>query len=344
MTPTTFDITATVSLLQHPLYQSITILEVNPLSTHFTSYTLYMTSQSHFMTSFHSIYDITATAFMTSDPLHTASPPVFMASRPLSLWHHRHYLLNTVQLYLTSNTRCRHNTTTISEIRTSICVSLWSHTLYRSYNMHCICDMAPTICKAQYTLYMTSHPWFMTSQHSIRYISLLYLISNWFHLRALPLYLCHQTQIINHITPIVHMITQTQYVWYHTNTYDITSNLYHITPWYELHTHCSHVITPRIPVIASTAAELLECIEYTTSAICVISDPLYVWHHMNSMWHHNNSLRHHKTVFMTSQPHYAWHQPHCIWHHIHSTWDLTALWLWKNTYYVFEIIFSVYDI
>ena len=55
----------------------------------------------------------------------------------------------------------------------------------------------------------------------------------------------------------------------------------------------------------------LQCIENTTSAICVFSNTLYVWHHMNSMWHHKNSLRHHKTVFMTSQPHYSWHHPHC---------------------------------
>ena len=86
ITPTTFDITATVSVLQHPLYRIITtILEVIPLGTHFKSYTLYMTSQSHFMRSFLSIYDITATAFMTSDPLHMTSPPGFMISHPLSL-------------------------------------------------------------------------------------------------------------------------------------------------------------------------------------------------------------------------------------------------------------------
>ena len=63
-----------------------------PLGTHMTSYTLYVTSQSHFMTSFLSIYDITATAFIILDPLHMTSPPGFMRSRPLSLWHHRHYL------------------------------------------------------------------------------------------------------------------------------------------------------------------------------------------------------------------------------------------------------------
>ena len=86
ITPTIFGITATVSVLPHPLYQSITtVLDVIALGTHMTSYTLYMTSQSHFMTSLLSIYDITATAFMTSEPLHMTSPPVFMAPRPLSL-------------------------------------------------------------------------------------------------------------------------------------------------------------------------------------------------------------------------------------------------------------------
>ena len=53
------------------------------------------------------------------------------------------------------------------------------------------------------------------------------------------------------------MITQAQYVSHLTNTYDNKSTLYDITPWYDLHIHCVHVITLRIPVITSTAAELL---------------------------------------------------------------------------------------
>ena len=145
----------------------------------------------------------------------------------------------------------------MSEITTSICVSVWSHTLYRWYNTHCIYDMAPSIFMAQYALYMTSHPWFMISQHSIHYISLLYLISNWLYLTAHPLYLCNHSQIIDHITPIVCVITQAQYVWHHMNTYDITFTLSDITPLYDIHTQCIHFITPRIPVIASTVTELL---------------------------------------------------------------------------------------
>ena len=175
---TAFMKTQQLYLTSHPLYLTsqplylcsntrcsdaiTTIMEVIPLGTRMTSYTLYMTSQSHFMTSFLSIYDITATAFMTSDPLHMTSPTGFMTSRPLYMWHHRHYV-NIYQLYLTSNTRCRDNTTTIPEITTSICVSVWSHTLYRWYNTHFVYDMATNIFMAEYALYMTSHPWFMTS-------------------------------------------------------------------------------------------------------------------------------------------------------------------------------------
>ena len=185
--------------------------------------------------------------------------------------------------------------------------------------------MAPTIFMAHYALYMTYHPRLMTSQHSIHYISLLYLKSNWLYLTALPLYLCHHTQIINHITPIVHMITQAQYVWHHTNTYDITSTLYVITPRYELHTHCIHVITPRIPVITSTAAELLlrvywvyhicnmchlnpticmasyefyvtskqlikisqDCIHDITATIFMTPPPLYMTSHTLYLWPHS---------------------------------------------------------
>ena len=231
--------------------------------------------------------------FMKSQPLHSWHQIPWTWHQLQGLWHLIPYhcditdtiFVNTYQLSLTSNTRCRDNTTTISETTTSICVSMWSHTLYRWYKTHCIYDMAPTIFMAQYALYMTSHPRFVTSQHSIHYISLLYLILNWLYLTALPLYLCNHTQIINHITHIVHMTTQAQYVSHFTNTYDIISTLDDIIPRYDLHTHCIHVIIPRIPVIASTAAELLLTVYWVYQicnmcdlkpTICVASHEFYV--------------------------------------------------------------------
>ena len=197
--------------------------------------------------------------------------------------------------------------------------------------------MAPTLFMAHYALYMTSHPRFMTSQHSIHYISLLYLISNWLYLTALPLYLCHHTQIINHITHIVHMTTQAQYVSHLTNTYDIISTLDDIIPRYDLHTHCIHVITPRIPVIASTAAELLltvywvyqicnmcdlkpticmashefyvtsqhlvktsqDCIHDITATLSMTSPPLYMTSHTLYLWPHSSVTMKTPTMFWT---------------------------------------------
>ena len=199
---------------------------------------------------------------MTSQPVHSWDQIPYIWHHFQSLCHLVPYtcditytmFVNPCQLCLTSNTQCWDNTTSISEITTYIYVSVWSHTLNRWYNTYCIYDMAPTVFMAQYALYMTSHQWFMTWQHSIHYISLLYLISNWLYLKALPLYLCHHTQITDHITLIVCMITQVKYAWHHMNTYDITYTISDITARCDIHTHCINVITPIIPVIASSVA------------------------------------------------------------------------------------------
>ena len=121
--------------------------------------------------------------FMTSKPLHSWHQIPYIWHHLQCLWHLIRYpcditdtiFLNTDQLYLTSNTRCRDNTTTISEITTSICVSLWSHTLYRWYNIHCIYDMAPTIFNAQYALlwHLTHNLW----HHNTLSITSVYYIS-----------------------------------------------------------------------------------------------------------------------------------------------------------------------
>ena len=140
-----------------------------------------------------------------------------------------------------------------------------------------------------------------------------------------PMYLCNQIHLL--------MTSQPMYVWNHTHCmhdtigtlYDITSILYDITPRYDIHIHCIHVITPRIPVVASTVAELLLTV-YWLEDVCNMYDikPLYIWHHMNSMWHLNHSFWHQKTVFMTSHPYYSLLQTHCIRHAIHYTCDITA--------------------
>ena len=79
-----------------------------------------------------------SSVFMTSQPLHSWHHIPYIGHHLQGLWHLVPYpcditdtiFVNTYQLYLTSNRRCRDNTTPISEITTSICVSVWSHTLY----------------------------------------------------------------------------------------------------------------------------------------------------------------------------------------------------------------------
>ena len=134
---------------------------------------------------------------------------------------------------------------------------LWDH-------KHCSDDITNIVFMTWDLLYLWKYMhciWYLTHDlwyHNTLFItSVWYLISNWLYLTAHPLYLCHHTQIIDHINPIVRMITQARYVWHHMNTYDITSTLYNITLCCDIHTHCIHGITPRIPVITSTVAELL---------------------------------------------------------------------------------------
>ena len=122
----------------HSIVAITTIMEVISLGTWMTSYTLYMTSQSLFMTPFLSIYDITATAFMTSYPLHMTSPPGLMTSRSLYLWHQRHYV-------------CEYTST----------IFIIKHTVQRQYNHYvwnhnfqiCICVITPSVSMIYHTLY-----------------------------------------------------------------------------------------------------------------------------------------------------------------------------------------------
>ena len=133
----------------------------------------------------------------------------------------------------------------------------------------CLCDHTHYIDDITHTRFMTSHLlyiwhkmyciWHLTHDlwhHNTLLVmsKLLYFTSHRLRLRAHPLYLCYHTQIIDHTTPIVCMITQPQYVWHFMNYISdhIHSLLYHTRLWH--HNHCIHFITPRIPVITSSVA------------------------------------------------------------------------------------------
>ena len=209
----------------------------------------------------HCIHDIRSYTCDITSRVYDILSPIPVTSLTLCLWihinniyHETHGAETIHPLYLKSQPPyvylCVH-TQCIHDISHTVLMTL--RLLYIWNTMHCVCIW-----------YLTHDLWHnntlsITSVYYISYKTSVYYISYQtdYYLTAHPLYLCHHTQIIGHITTIVYMITQAQYVWHHMNTYDITSTLYDITPRYDIHTHCIHVITPRIPVFASTVAELL---------------------------------------------------------------------------------------
>ena len=96
-----------------------------------------------------------------------------MTSHYLYLWHHSHYIGTITPLclwiyinYIWHETHCVKTIQPLYVTSQSSCLFVWSHQLYWWYNTHSISDIISTVYMAQYALYMTSHPPFMTSQHS----------------------------------------------------------------------------------------------------------------------------------------------------------------------------------
>ena len=180
-----------------------TVMEVFTLGTCMTSYTYYITSNSDFMTSVVSIWDIICTAFMTSDLLYMTSHPWFMTFHPLYLWHHSNYIsnitptmfVNIYQLYLTWNTLIR---------QYNHCI--WHHTLHVS-----VCVITPTVSMIKHTLYSWQHT--HSIRHHILYTSDIkatvsmtrHLMCLWHH----TLYIWHFTWCMNDNTTTVSDITLT---------------------------------------------------------------------------------------------------------------------------------------
>ena len=251
ITPNIFDIMSTVSFSSPPLYwwyHTNCISEITSAIIH------------HIISI---VYDMTATVWHHNHCINDMRFPTFditsrvMTSHPLYLWNNRHYICGYMSsLFNIKNTVLRQ----------------YSHYIW-NHNFHiCICVITDTALMIKHTPYLQHGTYYIYGTICTAFdisptiydnttlyplISLLYLISNWLYLNAHPMYFSHHTQIIDHIAPIVCMITQAQYVWHHLNTCDITSTLYDITRRYDIHTHCVHDITCRIPLITSTVADLL---------------------------------------------------------------------------------------
>ena len=140
-------------------------------------------------------------------------------------------------------------------------------------------------------MYMTSHPRFMTSQHSIQYISLLYLIklnisdnTSPVSLSSYPDYWSNNPHCMYDNTNTICMISY-EYIWHH-----IHSLWYHTTLW---HSHalysCHHTQDTRRRIHCSWAI---------TYSILIIARLQYIWYQT--------------TIYMTSYEFYVISQPHLL--------------------------------
>ena len=158
-------------------------------------------------------------------------------------------------------------------------------------------------------------------------LKLLYHTSHQLYLTAHPLYLSSHPDYQSY-NPILCMNTQPQYVWCHGNYlwHRIHSLWYHTTLWH--HTHCIHVITAGMPVIASPVAGPLLIVYWLyhtyymcdiKPTVCMTSQEFYLTSH--SLFKTSQYCIHDvtSTQFMTEHPHsmtshtlYLHHHSHCI--------------------------------
>ena len=134
-----------------------------------TSYPIYITSHSHFMTSMIMFYDVSNTAFMTSDLLYMTSLPLFRAS------HHFLYDIKSTVSDLTSTVSVSshpfcwwYHTNYISVITSTIIHEIisivYDMTATVWHHNHCIHDIRVPTYDITSRVYDISNPIPVTSQ------------------------------------------------------------------------------------------------------------------------------------------------------------------------------------
>ena len=309
----TCDIISTVFMTSYPLcVTSQHCVLMTPHSAYVWHHLPYRWYHIHSITPNHNIHDVASTSGMTSHPLYQTLHPLYL---------------------------CYHNHST--DITPTF---VWHQT-------HYICANICTICNIIFTPYV---------------ITLLYLWHHnlyiWNHIQYVGQHihytcditatnLCYHTQIIDHITSLVCMISQPQYIWYHMNYiwHHIHSLWYHSTLWH--HTHCIHVITPSIPDIASTVAVPLLTVYWLyhtyymcsiKPTICMTKYEFYMISHPVFMTSQDCIHDITSTLFMTLHPLYMPSHPLYLWHHSHCIYDKTTT-VFMTSYSVYTTSHMVYE-
>ena len=216
---------------------------------------------------------------------------------------------------------------TIFDITVSVSVSShplypWHHNKYRSHHISHMYDIIPILNEITFTIYgiKAQYLWHHNCCiHDIRYplyniTSTVYDISTPIPMTWHPLYLCHHTQFVFFIKPSIHMTSQPLYIWHH---------MHYI--WHHIHSlgHHTTLFLTSHPLYLTSCPLYLSYhthpIDDITATICMISHPVYVWHHIHiSMTWYPLCMTSQNCVFMTPHSAYVWYHLHYRERHIHS--------------------------
>ena len=189
-------------------------------------------------------------------------------------------------------------------------VSGWSHPLYQWYNTQFIYDIISPVYMAQYVLYTTPHPRFMTSEHSTHDIKAI---------------ISHLTLIISDSPSTVSLSLHSDYWSY--NPYGMYGNTGTICMTsYELHMtlHPLFMISQHTMILhplysCHHTQDTWHCIHYSwtiTSSVLIIPHLLYVWHETHYMYDITGILYDITLTLYDITILYSWR-------HIHSIHDST---------------------
>ena len=195
-------------------------------------------------------------------------------------------------------------------------VSVWSHSLYQWYNTHSIYGITSTVHMAQYALYMTSHPPFMTSQHSTHDIKVI---------------ISHLTPITSDSTSTVSLSTLPDYRSYNPNCmYDNTAAICMTS--YELH---------------MTLYPL-----FMISHHAMTSHPLYSCHHTQGTCHcihcswtitYSVLIIPH-LIYVCHETHYMYDITGILYDITFTLYDITILYSWCHIHSIHDSTPTLYDI
>ena len=111
--------------------------------------------RTHSITQNHSIYDVTSTSGMTTQPLYQTSHPLYLCHHTVStdisptfVWHHTHLLCDII--WTIYNITPNPYVITLLYLWHHSLYIWWHHSDYLGHHTHCIDNITPT-------LFMTSH-------------------------------------------------------------------------------------------------------------------------------------------------------------------------------------------